>query len=137
MLARRLGVFSHDVTIADCGGKFNLTLYMKVLNAFKIPHIVIYDEDPVPEELKPGESNYQPDRYKAAKRTFEENSAIEDECKNEFATTKMIPGELEDILSVSTSHAEMVGKPYAAVEKYSDEANPVPTALEDLVRAVY
>lgn len=137
VIARRLGIFDHGVSLVDCAGKYNLRLYMKVLNAFRIPHVAIYDEDPIPEELKPGGSSYDADKYNEARRHFEENQRMEAECNQEFAKTYMVPGELEDMLGVPRSQGEKVGKPYAAVEHYADEANPIPDEVENLVREVY
>ncbi len=137
VVGRRLGVFDHSVSLVDCAGKFNLTLYMKVLNAFRIPYLVIYDEDPIPEDVKPGSPGHDADKYQEAKHGFDENHRIESECDAEFASTRMVAGELESILGVSKSRGEKVGKPYAAVEHYSDEANPIPAEVEDLVREIY
>lgn len=137
VLARRLGTFDHGVSIIDCVGKFNLTLYMKVLNAFRIPYIVIHDEDPIPEELKPGGSRHDSDKYNEAKHLFEENERIEAECNREFAKTYMVAGEFEDILGVSRSRADKVGKPYAAVEHFSNSLNPIPTEVQEVVNEVY
>jgi CRISPR-associated exonuclease Cas4 len=132
-----LEIFDHSVSLVDCAGKFDLTLYMKVLNAFRIPYVAIYDEDPIPEELKPGAPKHDDGKYKAAKRAFQENETIEAQCDREFAATYMVPGKFDDILGLSKSHADRVGKPYAAVEHFSDEQNPIPAPLETLVRAVY
>jgi len=38
LLAKRIGVFDHRVSIIDCNSKFNLSLYVKVLNAFRLPY---------------------------------------------------------------------------------------------------
>ncbi|MGB7292524.1 MAG: AAA family ATPase [Thermodesulfobacteriota bacterium] len=137
VIARRLGIFDHSVSLIDCAGKFNLTLYTNVLNAFQISYIVIYDEDPIPEELEPGGSKHDSDKYSEARRKFEENKRIEAECDREFAKTYMVTGEFEDILGLSKSRAEKVGKPYAAVEYFSNDRNFIPVALENLVREVY
>jgi CRISPR-associated exonuclease Cas4 len=132
LIARRMGIFNHSVSLVDCGGKFNLTLYMKVLNAFRVPYLVAYDEDPIPEELKPGES-----KYSEAKRLFDENALIEAECNSEFAKAYKATGEFEDILGISKSRAEKVGKPYTAVEHYSNDSNNIPELLKSIVREVY
>lgn len=47
LLARYIDCFDHRVSIIDCRSKFNMTLYIEVLNAFCIPYLVIYDEDPI------------------------------------------------------------------------------------------
>jgi CRISPR-associated exonuclease Cas4 len=137
VVARRPGMFDHSVSLIDCAGKFNLTLYMKVLNAFRIPYIVIYDEDPIPEELKPGGSEHDADKYNDAKHKFKENEHIEAECNKEFGNTYMVPSKLENILGISKSRADKVGKPYAAVEHFANDLNPIPAQFEKLVREVY
>jgi CRISPR-associated exonuclease Cas4 len=137
LLARRLNMFDYRISIIDCGGKHNLTLYMKVLNAFKIPSITLYDEDPIPSDICPGAPNYEHEKYRTRKRLFELNAKIEQECDRTFSTTHMFPGELEDMAGISKSHADKVGKPYAAIEKYSDSITKIPQNLKDAVREIY
>lgn len=137
LLAKRLNVYDYRVSIIDCGGKHNLTLYMKVLNAFKIPYITLYDEDPIPSDICPGTPNYDQDKYKARKRVFELNEKIKQECNPSFSTTHMFQGELEHIAGISRSLADKVGKPYAAIKKYSNRTTQIPQKLEDAVREIY
>lgn len=110
---------------------------MKVLNAFKIPSITLYDEDPIPSDICPGAPNYDQEKYRTRKRLFELNTRIEQECDRTFSTTHMFPKELETIAGISKSHADKVGKPYAAIEKYSDTSTLIPQNLEDAVREIY
>ena len=137
VIAERLNVFDHRITILDCGGKFNLTLFMKVLNAFHIPYITIYDEDPIPEELKPGNTEYVEDKYNQAKRAFEENTLIEGECDTLIGTTHMISETFEDFIEESKTSIVKKGKPLASVEYFSDDMHPIPQELEILVKQVY
>ena len=137
LLAKRLNMFDYRVSIIDCGGKHNLALYMKVLNAFKIPSITLYDEDPIPSDICPGARNYDPEKYGTRKRLFELNTKIEDECDRTFSTTHMFHGELEEMAGISKSHADKVGKPYAAIEKYSDSNTQIPQNLKDAVWEIY
>lgn len=51
---------------------------------------------------------------------------IEQECDHTFSKTHMFLGELEVIAEISKSHADKVGKPYAAIEKYSDSNTKIP-----------
>ena len=137
LLARRLKMFDYRISIIDCGGKHNLALYMKVLNAFKIPSITLYDEDPIPSDICPDTSNYNLEKYLTRKRLFELNNKIEQECDRGFSRTHMFPGELEDMAGISKSHADKVGKPYAAIEKYSDNNTQIPQNLKDAVTKIY
>ena len=137
LLAIRLNTFDYRVSIIDCGGKHNLALYMKVLNAFKIPSITLYDEDPIPSDICPGAPSFDKEKYSTRKRLFELNTKIEQECDRTFSTTHMFSGELEDMAGISKSYSDKVGKPYAAIEKYSDNNTKIPQELEDAVRKIY
>lgn len=137
LLARRIDVFKHAVSIIDCGSKFNLTLFMEVLNAFRIPYIVIHDEDPIDPDLQPGGTRYHPDRLAEAQRAFEENKKIKDACDASVGKVKSIPGEFENILGISRSQTEKLSKPFVAVQKYVDENVEIPSNLKDIVKEIY
>ncbi len=117
VLARRLGIFDHSVSIINCGGKGDLVLYMKVLNAFQIPHLVIYDRD--------GNANSP------------ENLKVERACDPRYGRTHVVIEQVEDLLGIPRQQAEKMGKPYAAVSHYSNPDTPIPPDVEALVREVY
>ena len=50
-LADKLECINHEISIIDCGSKFNIPMYIEIANAFKIPYLVVHDEDPIPEKL--------------------------------------------------------------------------------------
>lgn len=137
LLARRLGKFDHRISIIDCGGKHNIILYMRVLNSFKIPTISLYDEDPIPADICPGGKNYNGEKYRTRKRLFDLNKRIEDECDHTLSKTHKFPGELENVAGISRRRAGKVGKPYAAIDKYSDGSTPIPKNLEEAVMKIY
>ncbi len=136
-LASRLGIENYKISIINCEGKDNLTLYMKVMNAFRIPYTVVYDEDPIPENIKPGEPNFNEDKYRTKCHFFGLNSIIENECDTEIGFAFKFPGELESSLGISKNYAEKVGKPYAALEMYSKDEQEIPEILEKLIRQIY
>ena len=45
-LAEKLNLSNRDVSIIDCGSKYNLRLYATIADAFTIPYLVIHDEGP-------------------------------------------------------------------------------------------
>jgi len=137
LLARHIDCFDHRVSIIDCGSKFNLTLYMKVLNAFRIPYLVIHDEDPIDPELKPGGAKHDSDRFRETKRTFEENQRIKDTVNPTIGKAREIAGKFEKLLDISKTQADELGKPFAAVEKYAKEDVKIPEDVKELVRVVY
>ena len=137
LIARRIDSFDHRVSIIDCGSKFNLTLYMEVLNAFRIPYLVIYDEDSIDPELKPGGAKYDPDKFREAKQAFEENQRIEDAADSTVGKMRQISGKFEKLLGISKAQADKLGKPFAAVEHYTQEGVEISEDVKDLVRTVY
>ncbi len=137
LIARHIGCFDHRVSIIDCGSKFNLTLYMEVLNAFRIPYLVIHDEDPVDPELEPGAAKYDSDKFREAKQTFEENQRIEDAADSIIGGVRQIPGKFEKLLGISKAQADKLGKPFAAVEKYAQQGVEISEDVKELVITVY
>lgn len=67
-IAHLLEVYRDGCSIIDCDGKYNLRLYMEVLNKFGLSYVVIHDEDPLPQQ--PAEPS------NAQKGTFNENARI-------------------------------------------------------------
>jgi putative ATP-dependent endonuclease of OLD family len=118
ILARYIDCFDHKVSIIDCGSKFNLTLYMEVLNAFRIPYLVIHDEDP-------------------AQPAFEENQRIKNTVDPAIGEVRQIPEKFDKLLGISGAQADKHGKPFAAIKKYTEEDVEIPENVEELVRVVY
>ena len=137
LLAKCIGCFDHRVSIVDCGSKYNLTLFMAVLNAFHIPYLVIHDEDPVDPELIPGGSKHDPDKLREAQGAFEENQRINRTLDSSIGKVLQISGKIEKLLGVSAAQAEKLGKPLAACEKYSNEGSVVSENLGELVKETY
>jgi putative ATP-dependent endonuclease of OLD family len=136
-IARRVECFDHRVSVIDCGSKFNLTLYMMVLNAFKIPYLVIHDEDPIDPELDIGGSRHDVEKLRGAKKVYEESRNIEVTIDPNIGKIEVIKPEFENLLGISETHAKKVGKPYAAIERIEDETKSIPSELEGLVREAY
>lgn len=44
-LAKATGHFNYEYTVIECGGKDSIKLYIKLLNSFRIPYVVVYDKD--------------------------------------------------------------------------------------------
>ena len=44
-LAKTLGIFSHDISLVECGSKTAIPPYIRLLNHFSIPYVVVYDKD--------------------------------------------------------------------------------------------
>jgi len=131
-LAERLGLFKGDCSIIDCGSKFNLPLYIDLLNHFKIPYVVVYDEDP----MKP--SYDDPDKEKSARNTFELNQKINDLIDNTLGIPKMISPEFEGAFSIPKNKGDKLGKGLAALKHFQEKTNDdIPEEMVQLLKTVY
>jgi CRISPR-associated exonuclease Cas4 len=137
LLGRCTGCFDHKVSIIDCGSKFNLSLFIDVLNAFRIQYLVIHDEDPIDPELIPGGSRHDPDKFREAKQAFEENEKISNVIDATIGKVRQIPGEFEKLLGITRTKAEKLGKPFAAIEKYDKEDVEISEDVKELAIEVY
>jgi len=106
---------ANNICVIDCGGKTNIHIFMRVLNKFRIPYIVIHDTDPLAfSEDKPNKT----DKEKAELRIFKENTFIENIVDTSLGKIIRINPELEAVIDVSNSQAEKEGKVGAAFLKY-------------------
>jgi len=137
LFGRRIDCFDYRISIIDCGSKFNLTLYMEVLNAFRIPYLVIYDEDPIDPELEVGGSQHDPDKLKEARQAYEENERIKNTVDVKIGKAQQIPGKFEKLLGISRAQIDKLGKPLAAIGKYTEEDIEIPEGVKELVGVVY
>ncbi len=136
LLAKRIGVYDYKISIIDCNSKYNLVLYMRVMNAFKLPYLVIHDEDPIDLELRPGGAREDSQKLHDATRLFNENQNIRSRLDANIGAIEAISPEFETLLGISQNSVDKLGKPYAAVEKYDGDTT-IPDIVEKLARIVY
>jgi len=134
-LAEKLGMFDSEVSIIDCGSKHNLPLYMEIANAFKIPYLVIHDEDPL-RDLIP--NDWDENKKREKRRTFELNSEIANLAKEQGAQVEILSPDFEGVSGVPRSQGEKKGKALAALDYFDSlEISQIPKQLQDLVRKIY
>jgi len=115
-LAERLRCFDPSVSIVDCGSKYNLPLYIKILNAFKLKYVVIHDEDPLPDPV-PAEWNQDKRREKT--RLFEKNAEIVDLIVSDYGSLRVFSPVFEQVAGISISQADRKGKALAALDYFA------------------
>jgi putative ATP-dependent endonuclease of OLD family len=134
-LAEKLGMLDSEVSIIDCGSKHNLPLYMEIANAFKIPYLVIHDEDPL-RDLIP--NDWDENKKREKRRTFELNSEIANLAKEQGAQVEILSPDFEGVSGVPRSQGEKKGKALAALDYFDSlEISQIPKQLQDLVRKIY
>lgn len=134
-LAKKLGVFDPDVSIIDCGSKYNLPLYIAIAKAFEIPYFVIHDEDPLPDPIP---NDWNKDKREARERTFELNGHIKNLVETPLGQVEMLSPDFETVSGVSKSQGEKKGKALAALDHFEavDQSN-VPDRLREVVYAAF
>jgi len=134
-LAQKLGVFDPDISIIDCGSKYNIPLYITIAKAFEIPYLVIHDEDPLPNPI-PDEWNE--DKKKAKKKTFELNDEINNLVEGPLGHVLMLSPDFEAVSGVPKSQGEKKGKALAALDYFEAlEPSQIPEKLQQLVIEAY
>jgi len=134
-LAKRLGCLDPDVSVIDCGSKFNLRLYIAILNAFRIPYRVVHDEDPVPDPV-PADSNQ--DKVDQRRRLFGENARIQAEVDASVGSVEVLTPDFEGVGGVSRTQGEKKGKAIAALEHFAAmKPGEFPRPLCDVVQRAY
>jgi len=134
-LAQKLGVFDPDISIIDCGSKHNLPLYIAIAKAFKIPHVVIHDEDPLPDPIP---DNWNEDKRKARMRTFALNREIEKFVEAPLGRVVMLSPDFEAVSGVAKAEGERKGKALAALDHFElMDLSMIPDQLQRVVFAAY
>jgi CRISPR-associated exonuclease Cas4 len=134
-LAAKLGCFDEDVSVLDCAGKHNLPLYIAIANAFRIPYVVLHDEDPLPDPIP---ADWNQDKQRQRRQLFEVNQEIADAVDTAVGRVEVLSPDLERVAGVSSSQGERKGKALAALEYFrAMEAAAVPSPLQQVVRCVY
>lgn len=134
-LADRLGCIDSEISVINCGSKFNLPLYFNLLKAFQIPYIVLHDEDPLPDPL-PGEWNE--DKIREKRRTFELNVTIGRLTEGPLGAIHVFSPDFERCSGISATAGERKGKPLAALDHFKAiDAEQIPVRVREIVAAAY
>ena len=121
---------SKGISIVECGSKYSIVLFMKVLNEFKIPYVVVHDVDPV-------ETGLTGKRLEEARRLFAENDKIRQNLNVSIGRIETLDPDFEQIFGLSTHQIERVGKPYATfrnLQNMTEES--IPPRVKEIVDAL-
>jgi predicted ATP-dependent endonuclease of OLD family len=130
-LNKKYDLSMQNICVVECGGKNNIHVFMRVLNRFKIPYVVLHDVDPVDfTEDKPSKNN----KEKQELKTFEENKFIRGALDEKVGKIIAVNPEFENITGVSKEQTNRHGKVQAAYNKY-DELDPsdYPAKLKNIL----
>jgi len=131
---KKCDLFANNVSVIDCGGKTNIHIFVRVLNKFKIPYIVVHDADPLDFPMAKGN---QSDSEKQKVRMFKENEYIKKCVDRSCGKIITLNPRLEGITGVSLTQTERKGKLDAAFAEYEAKAiADYPPKLQQMVSAL-
>jgi len=134
-LAEKLGCFDSEVSVIDCGSKYNLPLYIAAANAFDIPCVVIHDVDPIPDPVPP---DWFPPKLAEKWRTFEMNETIKNAVRHGLGIVETLDPDFEAAAGVSKGEGERKGKALAALDHFREKpATEIPESIQRVVRTAF
>ena len=134
-VAEKLGVVNLDISIVDCGSKHNLPLYITIAKAFKIPYVVIYDEDPLPD---PVPTHWSAEQMRSKRKTYSLGKEISKMVQEPLGSVEAFSPDFEGASGVPKAQAKKKGKALAALEHFSQlSAADLPDAFVSTVKAAY
>ena len=133
-LAKKMGCHSEDVSVIDCGSKYNIPLYISIANAFDLNYAVVHDEDPLPDPIP---ENWGEDKTRGKRRTFALNAEIQTAVGASDSIAILKP-DFEGCSGVSHAQVNKKGKALAALDHFdSVSSDNIPQPLVDAVLMVY
>jgi CRISPR-associated exonuclease Cas4 len=123
-LATKLGIFRHEYTIVDCGSKDAIPNYLRLLNRFKIPYVVVYDKDHQTGKL--------PDAILSADKSSQK---IESNVDTALGKTIVLENDIEEEIGILES--EKKKGPYIAVAHVCKSDFIMSDTLQTKVESIY
>jgi CRISPR-associated exonuclease Cas4 len=128
---KKYDLSANNICVVECGGKNNIHIFMRVLNKFKIPYIVLHDVDPVdfPED-KPDKTDKEKQKFKM----FKENEFISASLTEDIGKIIKVNPKFEEVSGISKTQADEYGKVQAAYNKYEGmDVNNYPAKLKEII----
>jgi putative ATP-dependent endonuclease of the OLD family len=130
-LDKKYDLSAKNICVIECGGKNNIHIFMRVLNKFKIPYVVLHDVDPI---KFPEDKSDKTDKEKQELATFKENGFIRGAIDENVGHIITVKPEFENITGVSKNQTEKHGKVQAAYNKYDGlDVKDYPVELIDVL----
>ena len=126
-LSKKLGIFKYDYSILECGSKSIIPQFIKLLNAFKLPYIAIYDKDNHfwRTELEIENSNLK-------------NHSIQKSINYDFGDFVEFDNDIEEELySEKRERKNYKNKPFNALKTVSEENYIIQAQLEKKIKKIF
>lgn len=126
-LAKKLGIYNYNYSIVECGSKSIIPQFIKILNAYKIPYVAVYDKD----------------NHKWRNETEIENSNMKNK-KIKGLINKYIGDYIEfendieeEVYQEERERKNYKNKPYYTLQKISEDEYEIPLKLEEKIKRIY
>ena len=116
-------IFKYGYTIIDCGSKGNIPLYIRLLNKFSIPYVVVYDKD--------HQKNKKVDAINTADAT---TKLILDEIDDELGVSIELVNDIEEELGYESGKS---GKPFQALQRIKSDEFELSASFEEKIGKIY
>lgn len=123
-LAKKLSIFKYEYTIIDCGGKYNIKIYIHLLNKFKLPYVAVYDKD--------NQTIKNTDAINTANKSSQE---IEDAIDKSLGESVIFENDLGEEIGITDKSDK--NKPYFSLKYVSNESFALNEVLKNKIETVF
>lgn len=126
-LAKRLKMYKYNYSIIECGSKSTIPQFIRVLNAFKIPYIAVYDKD-----------NHHWRNEKELENSNLKNQEIQRSINKNIGEYLEFENDIEEeIYNEKRDRKNYKNKPYYALNTISSKEYIVPKRLYRKIERIY
>lgn len=126
-LAKRIGVYKFNYSVIECGSKSIIPQFIRVLNAFKIPYIAVYDKD----------NHFWRDENEL-KNSNLKNYQIQKGIKTEIGDYLEFENDIEEeVYNEKRERKNYKNKPYYVLKTVTDENYCIPEKLLRKIEKIY
>jgi len=123
-LAHKIGIFRHDHSVIEFGSKSAIPSYLRLLNRFFIPHVVVHDRDH--QEYK------DPDAIASADK---DSARIESLLDTSLGSSIVLENDIEEEIGITEPLAK--NKPFIALSHARNPGFNLSEKLEQKLRQMY
>ena len=126
-LAKKLKIYNYSYSIIECGSKSTIPQFIRLLNAFKIPYVAVYDKD-----------NHYWRNESELFNSNQKNILIQKTIKRNLGNFIEFENDIEEeIYHESRERKNYKNKPFFALETVVDENYKIPINLEKKLRKIF
>ena len=126
-LSKKLGVYSYDDSIIECGSKSTIPQFIRLLNAFKIPYVAVYDKD-----------NHAWRNPTEIFNSNQKNRSIQKMVHKKFGSYVELENDIEEeIYNENRERKNYKNKPFYALEKVMQEGYRLPKRLREKIYKIF